>query len=128
MTEANWTSQYGVQYVKFTKILTPTEEAEAGTAQISALWDGLLGSYNTSLVRLLLGFAVIIGFIILGLWAFSTFNQGFNMVALMIFAFIGFVVATLLQLLSVAILILLLVGGIIIIVLKATMFPDSNGG
>lgn len=128
MTKANYTEQHGYQYMKFTKNMTVSEEAAAGQQQISDLWTSLLGDYNTSLVRLLLGFAVIIGFIVLGLWAFSAFHQQFNIVGLMIFAFIGFVVATLLQLLSVAILILLLVGGIIVIVLKATMFPDSNGG
>lgn len=124
---------YCSNLINFTtsSIVTPTPTTNESTyipSSASSLWTLVLGQYNTTFIKLILGFVIIMMFILGGAYLFGKWNQQFGGLALSIFTLIGVVFATILQLIPIALLILLLVGGIIIIILKQMLFSNTGQG
>jgi hypothetical protein len=107
---------------------TPTGNETYIPTTASGFWSLVLGNYNTTFIKLILGFVIIMAFILGGAYLFGKWNQQFGGLALSIFTAIGVVFATILQLIPIALLILLLVAGIIIIILKQMLFSNSGQG
>lgn len=90
------------------------------------IWDIIFqGSY---FMKLLMGFFIVLAVLFMGINGFGKMGMQMGSFAMMIFLFIGVVLATLLKLFPMFIMILFLVGGILLIVLKQMFFGGASGG
>ena len=90
------------------------------------IWDTLL--QGSSFAKILLGFVVLFGTIFLGVGAFGKYNIQISMIAVLIFTIIGTVLASLMKLFPLYILLLIIIGSVLLMIAKQTLFGNDGGG
>ena len=133
MTASQYIAAYNYTYIGAQSyasggFLPPDSDGGTGDDVITSFWESLLGDYNTSLIKMIMGFVLIFGLILFAAFSFGKYGVQLGTMGIMIFTFLGVVFATLLGLLPIYVLILILVGGVLLIILKQMLFPGTSSG
>ena len=127
--ETNYTAYVGYRYiVEFGDdyIYQNSSDNTARTYYANAfddVWDGTL--QGSTIAKLLLGFAVLLGITFLGVGLFGQLKLELGMFGIMFLIIVGTIIATLMKLFPVYILLLVIGGAVLLAVLKNMFF---NGG
>ena len=93
--------------------------------ELDDVWDSLLQGNGTA--KTILGFVVLLGILFFGASAFGRFNISLGTYGFLVLAIIGSVIATLMNLFSIGLLLLIIIVGVIFIILKNSFFNQEEG-